>query len=60
MNAAKMINYRVSKGYNREESIAKLNEVMSISMADDVRICTLLYWGFISQYAANKQMALVA
>ena len=51
-----MINYRVSKGYNREESVAKLEEVMAISMADDVRICTLLYWGFISQYTANKQM----
>jgi len=56
MNATKMINYRVSKGYNREESVAKLEEVMAISMADDVRICTLLYWGFISQYTANKQM----
>ena len=58
MNATKMINYRVSKGYNREESIAKFEEVMAISMAEDVRICTLLYWGFISAYSAKKQMSL--
>jgi hypothetical protein len=57
MTSAKMINRRVSKGYNREESIELLNEVMSTNMNEEVRIATLLYYDFISLYTAQKEMA---
>ena len=57
MATTKMINRRVSKGWNREQSIELLNEIMTTNMSDEVRIATLLYWDFISLYTAQKEMA---
>ena len=49
----KLINYRVSKGYNREDSAKELEEIKS-SFADKNLPSALLHKDFISAKEAEK------
>lgn len=55
---AKMV-ARKAKFTNVEYSTNLLNEVLTENMSEQVRVATLLYWGFITLNKANKILALL-
>ena len=55
---AKMV-ARKAKFTNVEYSTNLLNEVLTENMSEQVRVATLLYWGFITLNKANKMLALL-
>lgn len=54
MNKEKMIQRAVSKGWNPAESVERLAEILNENCSEQVRIMSLKYWGFISNYQAEK------
>ena len=57
VNEKKAISRRIAKGYNRQESIEQLQEIIETSPNNSILIATLVYWDFITVREAEKMEA---